>query len=170
MFLQLLTCQCRDFLHDAAAVTLAQEKSDVNETRFHAGFMRRQQQHIQQDAERSMYSKQRTERKTLADNQRMEHLTLQTYKSGMKDPIAGHVHQQTSSKVKNIEKLLLSENHQQLRKNFPEKRLDYSQQTNNTCKQNVQRQLRIQNEGLTETKKNYSVKEFFTSYDSFPHV
>jgi uncharacterized membrane protein YkoI len=140
-------------LHDVGEVVGPQNNADLRQTKFSKGFHRRPQNLINQDSERQMFEQIREQRINVqkAHRQQNLHKNLQTGSN----PITGDVN----------ENKIMKEVAQ--RKNYPELKFQHEAQRPHDDRRNTTRERFIASEGLTETKKGYSVKEFFGSYDSY---
>jgi hypothetical protein len=145
-----------EFLHDVGNAIGAQDNTDLRSTKFSKGFHRRPQNQINQDSERKMFEEVRDQRVQVQKAHRQQNLSknLQTGSN----PITGDI---SDSKIPK------DTPH---RKNYPELKFSHEAQRPHDDRRNVAREQFIASEGLSNTKKGYSVKEFFSSYDTNKHV
>lgn len=139
-------------MHDVGVAIGEQKNSNLRETKFSRGFQRRSQANIQQGSERKV-QEIKEQRVSVQKAHRQKNLR-ETFEIGS-NPITGQVDE------KKILKYL------PMRKNYPEMKYAHDAQRHHDDGRNLAREHRIASEGLTTTKKAYSVKEFFSSYDSY---
>jgi hypothetical protein len=130
-----------EFLHDEANAIQHQEKSNLRETKFIRGFYRKPVSLHQQN--REIQEETKREREKLRQERKQE------LHKAVINPITGEG---------------LNDNHRATLRVHPDKLLHDAQRPHNT-KRNIKREELISNDGVSN--KDYSVKAFFHSYDSY---